>query len=193
MKILSLWRFKCCWKLSYFMLLLPTDIFMLPLFCKGSQENGVGVIQTVFTFLGSSLGIHCKPWVFPEENGRGCMFMWQAWCDVLHKTLLLLEGFVKRSYLFSSVWTFCCLISCSYTLTVITVLLDCTWNKLFFVFSSAGYRKITVTGDHVNWWKPFGSILRTLTRSWLDTAGAWLSSGTYRITKWHTISWAARY
>lgn len=165
---------------------------MLPLFCTGHKRIG-GVVQTVFTLLGSSLGIHCKPCVFPEENGSGCMSMWQAWCDVLHNIFLLLEGFVERSCFLSSVWTFYSSVAHSYTLTVTTVILGYIWTKFFLVFSSVGYRKITVTGAHVNWWKPFGSIPRTLTRSWLDTAGAWLSSGTCRITKWHTSSWAARY
>lgn len=121
------------------------------------------------------------------------MSMWQAWCDVPYNIFLLLEGFVERSCFLSSVWTFYSSVAHSYTLTVTTVVLGYIWTKFFLVFSSVGYRKITVTGAHVNWWKPFGSIPRTLTRSWLDTAGAWLSSGTCRITKWHTSSWAARY
>lgn len=162
------------------------------LFCNGHKRKGGWFRLSLHS---CSPGIHCKPWVFPEENGTGCTFMWQAWCDVLHKIFLLLEGFVKIIILILICLNFLLLNFSFLYLNVITVILGCIWNKFFLVFSSAsvGYRKITVIGDHVNWWKPFGSILRTLTRSWLDTAGVWLSSGTCRITKWHTISWAARY
>lgn len=83
-------------------LLLRTDISMLPLFCKGHKRIG-RVVQTVFMLLGSSPGIHCKLWVFPEENETGCMFVWQAWCDVSHNNFSAAEGFVERSYLFSPV------------------------------------------------------------------------------------------
>lgn len=119
------------------------------------------VVQTVFTVLGSSPGIVNLGLSLKETGLGACPCGRPGVMSPIRYFCCIKDLWEDCNYLFQ----LCHLISHSYPFYYSPFRLYLESASLGFLFAPAGYLKITATDAPVNWWKPFGSIPRTLTRS----------------------------